>query len=117
MIKNVSQYIIQYPEEIQKRLNLIRQFLLQVPGVQESISYGIPAYKTYKKPLVYFAAYPRHIGLYATPRGHEEFKDKLAKYKQGKGSVQFPNQEEFPIELIQQIIQFRLNENQEKYHK
>ncbi|MFV0269258.1 MAG: iron chaperone, partial [Draconibacterium sp.] len=77
----------------------------------ESIAYGMPAYKLNKKPLVYFAAYARHIGFYATPSGHQEFASELSVYKQGKGSVQFPIDEPLPTDLIRRIVAFRVKEN------
>ena len=54
----------------------------------------------------------RHIGFYATPTGHEEFKKELSVYKQGKGSVQFPIKDEIPYQLIRKIVKFRKNEFQ-----
>jgi len=60
---------------------------------------------------VYFAGYEKHIGFYATPSGHTEFKQELSKYKQGKGSVQFPNDKDLPVELIRRIVEFRVKEN------
>ena len=60
---------------------------------------------------IYFAGYDTLIGLYATPSGPAKFKKELSKYKQGKGSVQFPIDEPMPIELIKQIVEFRLSES------
>ena len=57
----------------------------------------MPAYKTHGKPLVYFAGYKKHIGFYATPSGHTEFAIELSKYKQGKGSIQFPLDQPLPL--------------------
>jgi len=78
------------------------------------MAYGMPGYKTHKNPLVYFAAFKNHIGFYATPSGHTEFKDELSKYKQGKGSVQFPLDQPIPYKLIERIVQFRVTENENK---
>jgi uncharacterized protein YdhG (YjbR/CyaY superfamily) len=115
--QNVEEYINSFAPDIQNRLQTLRALVLQiVPEATESISYGMPAYKTYGKPLIYFAGYEHHIGLYATPSGHEKFKEALSVYKQGKGSVQFPNQESLPIKLIEEIIRFRVAENQAKYN-
>jgi uncharacterized protein YdhG (YjbR/CyaY superfamily) len=77
------------------------------PDAVESISYGMPAYKLNGKPLMYFAAYARHIGIYATPYSHEAFADELAAYKQGKGSVQFPLDRPLPVALIRRMIEHR----------
>ena len=69
------------------------------------------AYKTNGKPLVYFAGFKNHIGFYATPTGHTQFEKELSKYKQGKGSVQFPLDKSIPLTLIAQIVKFRVEEN------
>ena len=90
----------------------VRQIILkEAPDAVESISYGMPAYKTFGKPLVYFAGYAKHIGLYATPSGHAAFEAELASYKQGKGSVQFPHNQPLPEDLIRRIVAFRTQEN------
>jgi uncharacterized protein YdhG (YjbR/CyaY superfamily) len=110
-ISSVTEYIASFPDETQTRLNAIRNLVSSLCSeATESISYGMPAYKLGGKPLIYFAAFKQHIGLYATPSGHAQFKNELAHYKQGKGSVQFPLSEPLPIELIEQIIRFRLHE-------
>jgi len=112
---SIDEYIADFPEEIQSLLNQIRSTIKQAaPDAEESIGYGMPAYKTHGKPLVYFAAFKNHIGFYATPTGHAEFAMELSKYKQGKGSVQFPIDQPMPLKLITQIVEFRVIENQEK---
>lgn len=114
-IGSVDEYISNFPPEIQQILQAIRETIKQnAPDADESISYGMPAYKLNKKPLVYFAAYKNHIEFYATPTGHQEFAEELSKYKQGKGSVQFPINEPMPLDLIKRIVEFRVKENLEK---
>lgn len=104
----VESYINSFQGEIRTKLEILRQLILKTdPSIEESISYGMPAYKLNKKPLAYFAAYEKHIGFYATPNTHESFLHELKNYKQGKGSVQFPNSEELPLELIEKMILFR----------
>ena len=111
-METVASYFAKFPEASQKRMQQIRALILEkAPEAQESISYGMPAYKTNGKPLIYFAAFKNHIGLYATPSGHKHFADALSQYKQGKGSVQFPNEQPLPLDLIAEIIAFRVEEN------
>ena len=113
--KTVDEYIASFPKEKQTLLQNIRKAVQEVaPKAEEGISYGMPAYKLSGKPLVYFAAFDKHIGFYATPTGHSAFKKELSMYKQGKGSVQFPLGETLPIELIKRITTFRVNENSSK---
>ncbi len=104
----VEEYITGFPQEVQQRMMSIRSWILElVPSAEESISYGMPAYKYNKKPLIYFAGYKNHIGIYATPNTHVAFAERLKIYKQGKGSVQFPLEEALPEMLIKEMILHR----------
>jgi uncharacterized protein YdhG (YjbR/CyaY superfamily) len=112
---NVDDYISSFPKETQKLLKQVRSTIKKAaPKAEESISYGMPAYKLNGKPLVYFGGYEHHIGFYATPTGHSAFKKELSKYKEGKGSVQFPVDEPMPLDLVAKIVRFRVKENAEK---
>ncbi len=115
---SVDQYIKLQSPDIQLILNQIRNIILKAdPGIKESISYMMPAYKLSNMPLVYFAAFQKHIGFYATPTGHSAFAKQLSVYKQGKGSVQFPLNQDIPYALISEIVAFRIQENLNKTHK
>jgi uncharacterized protein YdhG (YjbR/CyaY superfamily) len=112
--ETVDEYIVAFPKEVQQLLKQMRAAIkAAAPKAEEVISYGMPGYK-YQGMLVYFAGYKNHIGFYATPAGHEAFTKELAKYKQGKGSVQFPVEEPLPLSLITKIVKFRVKENEEK---
>jgi uncharacterized protein YdhG (YjbR/CyaY superfamily) len=109
----IKEYIAQFPAPVQERLHTLYALIRELaPEAEESISYGMPGFKTNKKPLVYFAGYAKHIGFYATPNAHSTFSEALKGYKQGKGSVQFPLDAPMPMELIRAMVQFRIEENQ-----
>lgn len=111
-MNEIDEYISKFPEEVQQQLQQVRAIIKNIaPQAIEKMAYGMPGYKTNGKPLVYFAGYKNHIGFYATPSGHEAFQNELSKYKQGKGSVQFPLDQPIPFELIEQIVKFRVEEN------
>jgi uncharacterized protein YdhG (YjbR/CyaY superfamily) len=111
-MNEIDNYISTFPEDIQEILKQIRATIKKTaPEADESIAYGMPAYKTNGKPLVYFAGFKNHIGFYATPTGHSKFAKELSKYKQGKGSVQFSLDNPIPYDLIERIVEFRINEN------
>jgi len=113
--KTVEEYITSYPDNIQALLNKMRETIRKAaPEAEENIAYGMPAYKTNKKPLVYFAGFKSHIGFYATPTGHSAFSEELSRYKQGKGSVQFPLNEPLPLDLVTRIVKFRVKENADR---
>ncbi len=111
-IESVDEYISAFPKNVQVILEKIRALIKKkAPDAFEGMSYGMPGYKTHGRTLVYFAAYDKHIGFYATPTGHRAFSEELSKYKQGKGSVQFPLNKPIPFKLISQIVEFRVMEN------
>lgn len=105
---NVDAYINQFDGVVKTRLLQLRDVVrAEVPEAIETLSYGLVGYKLNKKPLVYFGGFAHHVGLYATPNGHEVFREEFANYKQGKGSVQFPNDQPLPIDLIKRVIVYR----------
>lgn len=117
-MNEIEKYISQFPADVQEILRNIRKIIKDnAPDAEELMAYGMPGYKTNKKPLVYFAAFKKHLGLYATPSGHHQFKDELSPYKQGKGSVQFPIDKPIPYALIERIVKFRVAENNLKTRK
>lgn len=110
----VQAYIDSFPKETQKLLKQIRKTIKKTaPKAEEKISYGMPGYFLNGQ-LVFFAGYKNHIGFYATPTGHKEFKKELSVYKQGKGSVQFPIDKPLPLDLITRIVKFRVADNLQK---
>ena len=112
----IDEYIASFPEHIQEIMVQVRKTIMDnAPDAVESISWGMPAFKTCGKPLVYFAGNKNHLGFYGTPTIHPEFAEALIAYKQGKGSVQFPYNKPVPYETIGRIVKFRINENSEKH--
>ena len=108
---SIEGYIATCTPEVQPILEQIRAAIKSVaPNATETIRYAIPTFTTPHGHLVHFAAFKNHIGFYATPTGHAAFKDELSQYKQGKGSVQFPLDKPMPLDLIQRIVAYRVQE-------
>lgn len=115
--KTVDEYIALMPEQIRPVLEQMRAVIKEtVPDAEESIAYQMPAYK-YNGPLVYFAAYSKHIGFYPTGSGISQFAHKFSGLKFSKGAVQFPIDKPLPTDLIREITAFRFNENKLKVYK
>lgn len=109
MAATVEEYLEGFDGEVRARLEAMRETVrAAAPDAVESMAYGMPAYKLDRKPLVYFAGFPRHVGFYATPNGHEAFAEDFARYAQGKGSVQFPHTEPLPLDLVRRVVEFRI---------
>ncbi|MBD2754468.1 iron chaperone [Spirosoma validum] len=107
----IDEYIAEFPEDVQERLQQIRATIKRAaPDAEETIKYAMPTF-TLKGNLVYFAAFKNHIGFYATPKGNEAFQKELSAYKQGKGSIQFPLNKPMPLDLIARMVKYRVEEN------
>lgn len=104
VFNNIEDYIQNFPENIQKVLQELRQTIHKAaPDATEIISYGIPTFYL-KGNLVHFAAYKNHIGFYPTASGVEAFKENLLAYKTSKGTIQFPLEKPLPFTLISKIV-------------
>lgn len=111
--QTIDAYIAGFPEEVQAILQQIRRTIHETaPEATEAISYGMPTFKLHGN-LVHFGAFKNHIGFYPVPSGMEAFKEELAAYKQGKGSVQFPLDKPMPLDLIRRIVEFRVQESKD----
>lgn len=110
---NFNEYFLLFPEEIQIKLEILRKTIhTQNPDLEEYIGYQMPAFKYKNKPLLYFAAYKKHIGFYPLPDVLKEFENDFIerKFRYSKGAVQFPLNEELPLDLIEKMVIFRISE-------
>ncbi len=111
MDKRIDKYIDSFPQDVKKRLTSIRKLIHElVPDMQETISYGMPAFKK-DKVLIYFSGYKKHIGIYPFPTGVEYFQKLSTQYKTSKGAIQFSNDKDIPVQLLKEIILFRVKES------
>ncbi|MEA5003017.1 MAG: DUF1801 domain-containing protein, partial [Christensenella sp.] len=86
----IDEYIAQYPQELQQKLEEIRQVIHEAaPDATEKISWNMPTFYLNGN-LVHFAMNKAHIGLYPGASGVENFIPKLDGYKYSKGAIQFP---------------------------
>ena len=114
---SINDHIAGFPEETRDVLEELRALIrAAAPDATEKMSYAIPSYYLNGN-LVHFAAFKKHIGFYPAPSGIENFKEELAKYKTSKGAIQFPLDEEIPLNLVREIVRFRLQENLKKAKK
>jgi uncharacterized protein YdhG (YjbR/CyaY superfamily) len=111
--KSVDDYIASQPKEVRGLLERVRAAIAKaVPGAEEQISYGIPAFKLYGRPVLYFAGWKQHYSLYpSTAPLVEAFKNELAPYEiNNKGTIRFPLSQPVPVKLIAGLARFRAKE-------
>jgi uncharacterized protein YdhG (YjbR/CyaY superfamily) len=110
--ENIDEYIASFPKDVQDILKDLRKAIREsAPEAEETISYGMPAFKL-NSILVYFAAFKNHIGFYPTASAMIAFKKELSSYQQAKGTVRFPIGEPIPFDIVKRIVKFRVKENE-----
>lgn len=108
----IENYISNMPKDRQEKLQQLYTMIKQLaPQATEKMSYGMPTFYLNGN-LVHFANMKNHIGFYPAPAAIEAFKNELTDFKTSKGTIQFPVDQELPIELIKKIVLFRLEEQQ-----
>ena len=109
--ETVDEYFADFPKDVQVKLSEMRRAIREAaPDAEETISYQMPAYRL-NGVLVWYAAFKDHIGFFPRETAIAEFKQKLAGYKISKGTIQFPIEKPIPIDLVKEIVEFRVKEN------
>ena len=113
-IKTIDEYIATFPKSVQVILEEFRQAIKDAaPEAEETISYQMPAFKQ-NGVLVWFAAFKNHVGFFPKVSAIEAFKEQLSSYQTSKGTIQFPINEPIPLDLVKEIVKFRIKENAPK---
>ncbi len=108
---SIDAYIAGAPPDRRALLDELRAAIrAAAPEAEETISYGMPAFAQ-DGTLVYFATLKNHIGFYPTASGIAAFQEELAAYEGTKGAVRLPIGRPLPLDLIQRIVRFRVEEN------
>jgi len=112
---DIDSYIAAFPPAVRARLRKMRTAIRRAaPDAREKISYRIPTFALCGN-LVHFAAYEHHIGFYPGASGVKKFARRLGDYEFAKGSVQFPHDRPLPLDLVADIVAFRVKENLARY--
>ncbi|MBI1259863.1 MAG: hypothetical protein GC204_20535 [Chloroflexi bacterium] len=113
--KTIDDYIRSFPPEVRGVLQTLRETIKEeAPEAEETIKYDMPTFVWHGN-LVYFAAWKKHISLYPITHTMEDAIREISDYKNsGKGTIQFPLDQPLPLPLIRRIVQFRVQEQQEK---
>ena len=115
-VRNIEQYIADFPVNIQARLQEVRDIIKKaVPAAEETISYNMPAFKLNGVHLIYFAGWKNHISLYPFSSAMEASLPEVAAYKiSGRGTIQFPVDKPLPVEFVEMIVKLREREIRNK---
>jgi uncharacterized protein YdhG (YjbR/CyaY superfamily) len=110
-MNEIDEYISGFPTEVQDRLRTIREIVRELaPEATERICMRIPTFDLNGKWLVHFAGFDKHVGFYPQPQGIVAFAEQLEGYKISKGTIRFSLDKPLPVDLIREIVAFRVGE-------
>jgi uncharacterized protein YdhG (YjbR/CyaY superfamily) len=108
---SIDEYIAACPADVRHILQAIRSTIRRAaPSAEETIAYRIPAFRL-NGPLVYFAAFKNHIGLFPPVHGDKRLMQAIAPFANAKGNLRFPLGRRIPYALIGRIVKARVREN------
>ena len=107
---DIDQYVAAFPADTRATLQKLRKAIAAAaPGAEESVSYGLPAFRLNGRPLVCFGASASHCSLYpmspAVIRAHA---GDLKKYETSKGTIRFVKP--LPTALVRKLVKARIAE-------
>jgi len=110
--ESVEAYLKAQPADFRAALERLRaQIKAAAPKAEESISYGMPAYK-YKGALVYFGAFKKHCSFFPGSSSILANREDLKGFTIAKGTIQFTPEKPLPTALVKSIVKERVLENE-----
>jgi uncharacterized protein YdhG (YjbR/CyaY superfamily) len=110
--EEVDAYLEALDEPKPSTLRELRQTILEfVPGAEQCISYGVPAFRLQGKVIAGFAAFKRHLS-YLPHSGSvfPELRDEVAPYVTSTGALQVPVDVCLSKPLVQKLLAVRIKQ-------
>jgi uncharacterized protein YdhG (YjbR/CyaY superfamily) len=108
----IDRYLAGLDEPQRTTLEALRKSIMEVvPGAEQCISYGMPAFKVQGKTVAGFAAFKNHLS-YLPHSGSvlATLPDDVAPYETSKGSLKFAINDPLPKRLVKKLIHTRMEE-------
>ena len=105
----VRRYMAAHPAKHRAALRRIRATIrATAPKAIEHFSYGIPGFRLNGRPLVWYAAFKRHVSLYpVTAPIRRALADEITGYETSTGTIRLPLDGPLPVTLIKKIVKAR----------
>lgn len=105
-------YLALQPPAMRAALERIRRLVrASAPGAEEVISYRIPAFRTDRGVLVWYAGFRDHGSLFpgALPRLSTLARE-MRPFAAAKGTLQFTGERPLPAGLVRRIVRLRVEQ-------
>jgi uncharacterized protein YdhG (YjbR/CyaY superfamily) len=111
--RTIAAYIDDALPAARQHLRALYAILKEIaPEAKEDIKWGHPVLEE-KRILFSFSAHKSHVTFMPTGPALEPFRDRLADFKLGKDTIQFPYDRPLPEALIREIAAYRVRDVRE----
>ena len=110
--REIDRYLKALDEPKRSTLEALRKSIIEVvPGAEQCISYGMPAFKVQGKTVAGFAAFKNHLS-YLPHSGSvlATLSDDVAAYDQSKGALRFAVDKPLPKRLVKKLVITKMKE-------
>ena len=110
--REIDEYLLKVEEPKRATLGALRATILEIlPDAEQTISYGMPAFKVRGKVIAGFAAFKKHLS-YLPHSGSvfSELRAELAGYTMTSGALHFDVDKPLPRELVEKLIAVRMRQ-------
>jgi uncharacterized protein YdhG (YjbR/CyaY superfamily) len=117
--KTIDEYLASVNTHHRDALQKIRKAIHAVaPNAEESISYGIPAFRLNGRSLVFFGAWANHCAFYpGSSATLKKFRNELRDFQTSKGTLRFSPDKPVPVALVKKLLKARIAKNNARSNK
>jgi uncharacterized protein YdhG (YjbR/CyaY superfamily) len=110
-IRNINDYLAPLSADKRAALQRLRKTIRAAyPKAEETISYGIPAFRLDGKVIAWFGAAAKHVSFYPGT-SWKGFEDELEDYETSKGTIRFQPDHPLPAALVRKLVRSRIARN------
>lgn len=110
--RTMDEYLAAVSDDQRAALEQLRKTIrAAAPKAEESISYGLAAFRLDGRPLVAFGAAASHCAFYPMSGSMvEAHRDELKNYETSKGTIRFQPSRPLPAALVRKLVKARIAE-------
>lgn len=103
-MNTTDEYIATFPDDVRPILTEVAAALRRaLPGAEERIRYGMPAFMLGDRYALHFAGWKHHVGLYPVSTLDPELEVEVAPHRTQKDTVKLLYRDPVPTALIERI--------------
>jgi uncharacterized protein YdhG (YjbR/CyaY superfamily) len=108
MHEAVAPYLANQSPASRRALRTLRALVFTTaPDAEEGFAYQMPSYALGQN-LAYLAGWTTHVALYGPVTMAAGLEARTAKFRSGKGTLQFPLDAPLPVGLVRQLLRARV---------